>query len=490
MQTPDEVFGDLFVAVQVSGIFPDSKTFPDCEPQRPVAEIMADYMARRGDADFSLKQFVHSHFRTPELPETEVEPSADVTEHINRLWDGLRRHANNPMEGSSLLPLTNPYIVPGGRFGEIYYWDSYFTMLGLQVSGRVDIIRDMVANFSAMIQSYGHIPNGNRTYFLSRSQPPFFCLMVDLLAEASQDEKVYVEFLPSMLKEYHFWMKTDGTRAIEVEEVRSILNRYWDDKPGPREESYIEDIELLDSSHRDAGELFTDIRAACESGWDFSSRWFEDPDDMRTICTTDILPVDLNSLMYINERIIAHGLHLDQNERTDGFISRGANRKAAVGSIFWDDVENTFKDFNWTEGECTPDVTMACVFPLFAGIASERQAKYVAEHMEANLLKPGGWATTNVHSGQQWDAPNGWAPLQWIAFFGLSRYGFKDLAIEGANRWINNCIRVFNNTGRLVEKYNVEDISLMAGGGEYDVQDGFGWTNGVLLKLMSELRNS
>lgn len=487
MQTPDEVFGDLFVAVQISGIFPDSKTFPDCEPLRPVKDIVEDYLSDRGGPEFSLKQFVKKNFQTPSLPETEVKPVDNVKDHINNLWQGLSRSANSPVKGSSLLPLTHPYIVPGGRFGEIYYWDSYFTMLGLEVSGRADIIRNMVANFSSMIQSHGRIPNGNRTYFLSRSQPPFFCLMVDLLAQAEKNDKVYVEFLPSMLKEYHFWMKTDGTRALEIEESRSPLNRYWDDKPAAREESYIEDMELLDNSQRDAGELFTDIRAACESGWDFSCRWFEDPSDMRTIRTTEILPIDLNSLMYINERIIAHALHLDSNERTDGFISRGANRKAAINKLFWDDVDNTFKDFIWTEGRCSNAVTMASAFPLFAGIATEQQAKQVAEHLEAHLLKPGGWSTTNENSGQQWDAPNGWAPLQWIAFFGLRRYGFESLANEAASRWVENCIRVFKNTGRLVEKYNVEDITLMAGGGEYDVQDGFGWTNGVLLKLMDEL---
>ena len=128
------------------------------------------------------------------------------------------------------------------------------------------------------------------------------------------------------------------------------------------------------------------------------------------------------------------------------------------------------------------------MYPLFAGVASPDQANRSIEYLSTHFLRPGGWVTTENKSGQQWDAPNGWAPLQWITFIGLKNYGAMDLANEAANRWLNLNEQVFNRTGRMMEKYNVEDLSLDAGGGEYPVQDGFGWTNGVYLALSNEIK--
>ena len=181
---------------------------------------------------------------------------------------------------SSLLPLPRPYVVPGGRFREIYYWDSYFTMLGLEESGRQDLVDDMVRDFAYLIDTYGHVPNGTRTYYLSRSQPPFFFEMVGLLS-ATIRRRVLRAICRSSRREYAFWMQgaegcapgapTARRRAAR----RSILNRYWDDRDTPRDESYREDIELAHAAAPGA-QVYRDIRAAAESGWDFSSRWFAD----------------------------------------------------------------------------------------------------------------------------------------------------------------------------------------------------------------------
>ena len=162
----------------------------------------------------------------------------------------MTRKADKKIKGSSLLPLPHPYIVPGGRFNEIYYWDSYFTMLGLQVSGRVDLIESMIDNFSHLIETVGFIPNGNRTYFMGRSQPPFYACMVELLAQ-SKGKKVYVKYLPFLEKEYAFWMKgvnrlkkTGDAQKRVVKVKGGILNRYWDNFDAPRAEMYQDDIEL------------------------------------------------------------------------------------------------------------------------------------------------------------------------------------------------------------------------------------------------------
>ncbi len=207
--TPDKIYGDLFHQVQMSKIFPDGKTFVDCIPKRSPKDIMYDYGLRKGP-QMDLKKFVEENFELPHTPQLNyITREKDVVMHIRNLWGVLRREPDmapaSPAtggawkEGSSLLPLPYPYIVPGGRFREIYYWDSYFTMLGLKESGEHVMIENMVKNFAYLINTYGHIPNGNRTYYLSRSQPPFFSLMVELLAEIKGDS-IYATYLPELEK--------------------------------------------------------------------------------------------------------------------------------------------------------------------------------------------------------------------------------------------------------------------------------------------------
>src|SRR5579872_2087511 len=288
---PDKVYGKLFVDVQMNRVFADGKTFVDCIPKRKPADIVADYETLKGVAGFDLKKFVLDNFDLPPAPNDtyKTNTSEDVVTHIRNLWTVLKRTPDKPVEGSSLLPLPYPYIVPGGRFREVYYWDSYFTMLGLKESHEIGIIDDMVKNFAFLIENYGHIPNGNRTYYLGRSQPPFFSVMVELLAEVKGDS-IYQYFLPAMEKEYAFWM--DGADKLKRGQayrrvVRlpggDVLNRYWDDATVPRQESWREDVLTAQRSGRDKVEMYQHLRAAAESGIDFSSRWFADEKNLTTI---------------------------------------------------------------------------------------------------------------------------------------------------------------------------------------------------------------
>ena len=184
----------------------------------------------------------------PVTPSVKVEEGLSLKAHIEQLWDVLQRKADTKQPHSSLLPLPEPYIVPGGRFREIYYWDSYFTMLGLMESKRYNLVENMLDNFKFLIDEYGHIPNGNRSYYLSRSQPPFFALMVDLLAQ-KKGETIYKKYYSALQKEYNWWMQGEADlkngeafrRVVRLDDG-SILNRYWDDKRAPREESYAEDV--------------------------------------------------------------------------------------------------------------------------------------------------------------------------------------------------------------------------------------------------------
>ena len=490
---PDEQLKELFEAVQLEPVFPDSKTFPDCIALYPPEQILQQYRNNKNKPDFDLELFVFQNFKLP--PEAGINFASDtskaVSEHINLLWPVLTREPRS--ENSSLISLPHRYVVPGGRFREIYYWDSYFTMLGLQVSNRTDLIQDMVDNFTYLINTVGHIPKGNRSYYVSRSQPPFYVMMLEILAEEKGPE-ILQKYAPALQKEYTFWM--DGAASLHANiathrrVVRmpdgSILNRYWDDQPTPRAEAYKEDVLLAVESGRNPEEVYRHVKAAAESGWDFSTRWFADGKTLQTIHTTDIIPVDLNSLLYHVELKLAQMAQLEGNHKQQQeFLNKAARRKKAILKYCWNNEVKFFMDYDYINRKTTNIFSLAAVYPLYFGIAKKYQATAVARRIEADFIKPGGLITTLQHSSQQWDAPNGWAPLQWLSVQGLNRYQHKKLANQIAQNWINLNKVVYKSTGKLMEKYNVENTNLKAGGGEYPLQDGFGWTNGVLLKLLS-----
>jgi alpha,alpha-trehalase len=495
-KTPQDDYGELFELVQAGRVFPDSKTFVDAIPRQAPTGIMRLFGQQRGKANFDLKSFVESNFDLPRLQPVEaaLPAAADVQQQIEALWTRLTRKADRKEPYSSLIELPKPYVVPGGRFRELYYWDSYFTMLGLADSGRTDLLRDMVDNFAYLIDTVGFIPNGTRSYFCTRSQPPFFVLMIDLLADVSRDKSVYQRYLPQLRKEYEFWMtgheelgeqRSALRRVVKVGDT--LLNRYWDSADLPRQESYAEDIELASRATRDDAELYRDLRAACESGWDFGSRWFGESGTIESICTTGILPIDLNSIMYRLETVLGETCEATgESLAATLYRDRAGQRKAAIRRLFFDSRQQFFFDIHVDGGNPTAAYSLAAAFPLFFRLCTEEQAAHVATKLASDFLRAGGWVTTPVQTGQQWDAPNGWAPLQWIVFEGLRNYGYADDARTGAGRWVDNNIGMFRKTGRFMEKYNVEEPSLAATGGEYVVQDGFGWTNGVLLRLLDQ----
>ncbi len=495
--TPDQIYAQLFHDVQMAKVFPDGKTFVDCVPKRNPKDIMYDYGMMKGPR-LDLKKFVEDNFEIPRSPQLNyIQQEKDVQIHIKNLWGNLRREPDKLVEGSSLLPLPYPYIVPGGRFREIYYWDSYFTMLGLRESGEIEMIHNMVKNFAYLIDTYGHIPNGNRTYYLSRSQPPFFAMMVELLADIKGDS-IYVSFLPQLEKEYQFWMKGSEKLAVGQTNARvvkmkdgSLLNRYWDDNTVARQESYREDMEVAERSGRNKVEVFKNLRAGAESGIDFSSRWFKDSKEIASIQTTDFVAVDLNCLLYKLEQVIAKGKSI---VRIDSSALRyriyAENRRKAIDKYCWNKSLKYYVDFNFKTGKQSNLVTAAGLYPfcVFRGKPDYLSllARQASAQVREKLLQPGGITTTPNSTSQQWDAPNGWAPLQWMAVYGLDRCGQRELAREIGQRWIKLNVDVYARTGKMMEKYNVVDTKLEAGGGEYPGQDGFGWTNGVLLALIKK----
>ncbi|MDP1028316.1 alpha,alpha-trehalase TreF [Sphingomonas sp. KR1UV-12] len=486
--SPQQRFGDLFHAVQMRSVFPDGKTFVDAVPKAPDAEIMAAWKrCGCGEDTAALRRFVLAHFTVPESASPRQQPRRALVEHIDQLWPHLTRTTTRVPAGSSALTLPRPYVVPGGRFREMYYWDSWFSMLGLPIAGRQDLVENMVVDFGSLIDRYGHIPNGTRTYYLSRSQPPFFYLMAGM----SRDAKTLATRTRQMRAEHDFWMAgadalkpgAQHRRVVRLADG-SLLNRYWDDRDDPRDESYREDVMLADATpDRDRHQLFRDLRAAAESGWDFSSRWFADGRTLATIRTTRLVPVDLNSLMVGMERAIAGNCRtLGDRACAADYTARAEARITAMRRHLWNG--RFFADFDLDTGKANDRPTAAMAFALFSRVATPDQARATAAALEP-LIGEGGLSATRVHSGQQWDEPNGWAPLQWVAIQGLRGYGEMALASRIRTGWLGSVTREYNASGKLLEKYDVIE-RRPGGGGEYPNQDGFGWTNGVTRMLLAE----
>ena len=493
-EPPRVLFKDLFDAVETAQVFADSKTFADAVPKSAPQEILARFHAAKPASPEALKEFVAANFVLPAQVSGMASPpeKVGIDRHIDLLWGQLTRTSTTAPPYSSLLPLPEPYVVPGGRFRELYYWDSYFTMLGLAESGRHDLVEHMVRDFAYLIDTYGHVPNGTRSYYLSRSQPPFFYAMVGLLS--SEDPAAsYARYLPQLRREYAFWMEGEaglkrGTahRRVVAMPDGAKLNRYWDDADAPRDESYREDTELARRSGRIPAQLYRDLRAAAESGWDFGSRWFADGRSLETINTTEIIPIDLNSLLFGLEGAISAGCERAHDAScVTEFTHRAAARREAVNRYLWDAAAGVYRDYRWVKQAQVPRISAATLYPLFAALATQPQATAVATAVSRDLLRSGGIVTTPVESGQQWDAPNGWPPLQWIGVSGFRRYSISPLAETLACRWMANVNRVYGESGKLVEKYDVVATGRPGGGGEYPSQDGFGWTNGVMRKLMA-----
>jgi len=499
---PSQALGTFFHDVQLSDLFPDSKTFVDARPLQSPADITARYAAERGAAGFTLRAFVERHFEMPRSAGADFRTDTTQTmeQHARALWPALTRTPDSSATLSSLIPLPFPYVVPGGRFREVYYWDSYFTMLGLIASGRSDLVKSMLDNFAHLVRTVGHIPNGNRTYYLSRSQPPYFGAMVGLYATAT-DTGQALRYLDALEREYAFWMDGadrvaagDAHRRVVKLRTGAVLNRYWDDRTDPRPESYRPDYELGRTLPEAQRQLFyRNTRAAAESGWDFSSRWMRNPKDLRTLETTEIVPVDLNSLLYHAERTIS-ALRRFRGQQGDAdvarrFTSAADVRRQALLAVAYEPDSGFFYDVRWRTGARVLDrPTLAASSLLYFGLATPEQGRAAAARLERDFLRPGGFVTTLIASGQQWDAPNGWPPLQWLTMEGVRRYGRAELADSARAHWLALNRRTYETTGKMTEKYDVVDLTRRAGGGEYPTQDGFGWTNGVGLALAAQVQ--
>jgi alpha,alpha-trehalase len=469
--------GELFRAVQLGEVFPDSKTFVDAVPRSDEDEILrAFHDSPQMDRD-ALRAFVLGRFEVRESSSPSYRSTATLEEYLSTRWDSLIRSSTEPPTGSSLEPLPNPYVVPGGRFEELFYWDTFFTGLGLLAHRRTELFVGMVDNLVVLLDRYGHIPNGSRTYLSSRSQPPLLAAMVNALTDAGIDGRWY---LPALVLEHEYW--TTGSRVVHANGREWC--RYWDERDDARPEAFVEDTQTVCGG---GAEVFRSLRAAAASGWDFSSRWCSVPEDLSTIETTSVVPCDLNALVMRLEWTIADLARWAGDETlADRFTALAESRRRALQNYCWDADAGWFCDLDAATGALRPSLTLAGVTALSEGIATAAQASAMRSTLMERFLAPGGLRTSLFTSGEQWDAPNGWAPLHWWAVVGLRAYGFADDATTVANRWIATCRAGYEADGTLLEKYDVEVPGRRPGGGEYIVQEGFGWTNGVLIDLLAK----
>nr|CCA17719.1 trehalase putative [Albugo laibachii Nc14]CCA18365.1 trehalase putative [Albugo laibachii Nc14] len=573
--------GELMHTVQMANIFPDSKHFVDMPLRRntTLSAIVQEFQQEKLSIhnfleeysytnekkkliyQDSLRHFISKHFDQPGSDLNPVTPT-DFREQISppliakilepeyrewafelyKSWKYLGRIPEKGVQGSFLhakgQKASQIIVVPGGRFRESYYWDSYWIVAGLMVSNMKQTAKGVVNNLLEYVDEFGFVPNGGRIYYLTRSQPPMLSDMVKIVA--LRDHRATgimydIEYLryavPLLDKEYSFWMERGPSgHALELlrhnqssrlnSPVKYVLNRYVSTANHPRPESYREDVTIasdmypfskfsfaadisdqhkvhIQRNERMRNVYYNDIIAAAESGWDFSSRWLRDGLDLRKISTSSIIPVDLNAMMYRMERNLMEFHKILGNRMQEEKYRRAARDRAkAIHEILWSEKDSTWKDFDLVTNLHSSIPSISDYSPLWAKAFdpadTDRLERVVKSFKNSGLIKVGGAQTTTLFTGQQWDAPNAWPPAQDIVIEGLLNVNSAEaheLARELAKAWIRTSHTAWKQTGLMYEKYNSTELGGLGAGGEYFTQFGFGWTNGVILKYLTVHHN-
>lgn len=518
--------GDLLHKVQLARIFQDSKTFVDLKLRRNENETLADFArlmenTNKNPSREQLTSFVDDHFLegnelTPWMP-PDFDPEPPIIKQIADpklkefaksvvgIWAKLGRKVDPEVAKSpekySFIYVPNGFIVPGGRFKELYYWDSFWMVRGLLISNMTQTAKGMIENLLYLVDKLGYIPNGSRTYYLGRSQPPLLAAMVASYFAATGDLAWLEQHLPTVEKELQYWLDKKKV-TVEIDGKKYVLLRYNADrtgKIGPRPESYYEDYRIaLELPEHEREDFYIEMKSAAESGWDFSSRWFVTAGDivgnLTDVHATRILPVDLNA-------IFARALELAGDFRNRLKDRREAQKwwslanywRSAIENVMWDPTDGVWYDYDAQARAPRKHFYPSCATPLWAGAIEKADAPVYGAKLVKYLLNsgglnfPGGIPASVLYSGEQWDYPNAWPPLQSILIGGLDASGNEEakvLAREQAKLWIRANYLGYSTWQKMFEKYSAVEPGHQGSGGEYVVQDGFGWTNGVALELL------
>ncbi|KAF2260283.1 trehalose [Lojkania enalia] len=594
--SPIYCYGDILREIELARPFEDSKTFVDLPTIRPLDEVIEAFnnLSKPIQNNTALNDFLERYFgeagsELEPIPTDELQTQPDFLEHVNSstvvefvnqvidIWPDLTRRyvgaGNCSGCVTSFIPVNRTFVVAGGRFREPYYWDSFWIIEGLlRTKGSfTEIALNIIENFLDFVEDFGFVPNGARRYYLNRSQPPLLTQMVRIYIEYTQNSTILERALPLLEKEHDFWV-TNRTVQLERAGRNYSLNHYAVLNTQPRPESYYEDYVTAtnETYYNEEGEdfnsttqlngteiaqLYANLASGAESGWDYSSRWLANPVDavtdsyfpLRSLNTVNIIPVDLNSILYHNEITIA-SFHQQAGNYTaaSAWASRATARSEAMAALLWDAEHYSYFDYNLTSGtkniytisdntSIAPDnqgappdhqvvFSPAQFYPFWTGAAPDSikndpsSIRRVFSRIEGLLDdRAGAIAASNLITGQQWDEPNVWPPLQYIIMKGLLNTPLpasyfppdnqtaedyiwtQDLALRLAQRYLDSTFCTWrvtggstpefpqlegfdaNQTGIMFEKYADNSTNVAGGGGEYQVVEGFGWTNGVLI---------
>jgi len=591
--SPIYCYGDLLREIELARPFADSKTFVDLPTTRPLDEVLAAFanLSRPIQNNTALNDFLSEYFgeagsELEEVPTDELETQPDFLENVNSsvvrdftrqvidIWPDLTRRyvgAGNCSECvNSFLPVNRTFVVAGGRFREPYYWDSFWIIEGLlRTQGSfTQIAENIIENFLDLVEDIGFVPNGARRYYENRSQPPLLTQMVRVYVEYTQNYTLLERALPILEMEYDFWVN-NRTVTLERAGMNYSLNHYAVSNTQPRPESYYEDYVTANNAtyFNEEGEefnvtkslnetematLYSNLASGAESGWDYSARWIANPSDavtdtffpLRSLNTIEIIPVELNSILYYNEITIAE-FHRHQGNYTAAreWANKAADRSEAMTTFLWSPEHYSYFDYNLTsssqnvytlaDNTSTPLSLQGApagkqiwfqisqFYPFWTGAAPEsikndpKAMRRVYGRVEELLeSRDGAIAATNLQTGQQWDEPNVWPPLQYILMQGLLNTPLEvseeddeqstedyvwtqDLSLRLAQRYLDSLYCTWRVTGgatdevpqlpdsqgngTIFEKYADERTNAAGGGGEYEVVEGFGWSNGVLI---------
>lgn len=589
--------GDILKAIQLASRFTDSKTYVDMPTKLPLEEVIAGFekLEKPIQNNSALEEFFSNYFspaggELTHVPKDQLHANPKFLDKINDtvikefstkvidIWPDLTRsYQKSNCTGchNSFIPVNRTFVVAGGRFREPYYWDSFWIVEGLLRSGGAftQIARNTIENFLDFIETIGFVPNGARIYYLNRSQPPLLSQMLRIYIEQTNDTTLLPRAIPLLIKEHDFFVNNRSVDLNGADGKTYQLQRYSVSNNQPRPESFREDYITANNAsyykqdgtivpsrqnltEAEKGKLYAHLASGAESGWDYSAgRWLNTPDDaardsyfpLRSLNVVDMVPVDLNSILYWNEMAIAGFLNRTNQSTKASEWERLANeRSEAMFATLWNPTHNSYFDYNLTSQSqhiyvpVTDDAlpidtegapggqqvlfAVSQLYPFWTGAAPaslknnpcavKDAYKRVTAYLDA---RQGGIPATNFRSGQQWDQPSVWPPLMSVLMEGLqavpATFGkydphykeVKSLALKLGQRYLDSTFCTWlatggstsqtpklagtTGTGIMFEKYADNSTNRAGGGGEYEVVEGFGWTNGVLLWTVDTFGN-
>jgi len=520
-------YGKLLHVVQMASIYHDSKTFVDMKMKftpNETLRLFEDMMTRTHEnpSKQDIDRFLNttfdpagSEFESWDPTDWKTNPSflknisdplfMEWASQLNHLWKFLGRKMKDDVrinpEHYSIIYVPNPVIVPGGRFREFYYWDSYWIVRGLLLSEMYRTVQGMLSNFLSVVERMGFIPNGGRLYYAMRSQPPLLIPMMKSYLDATHDFEFIQKNLPTLEKEFEFWM-TNRTVQVEKDGKHYTLARYKDSSSGPRPESYREDIisGMIFNTETERQMFYSELKSGAESGWDFSSRWFilngTNKGNLTNIKTSYIIPVDLNAIIYWNAELLGEFFRAAGNaEKAIHYEDVAQDWLEAVTKVLWHEEVGVWLDYDILNEVKRDYFYPTNIAPLWTGCydrsKGEEYTARIMKYLEKTgiMVNQGGVPSTLEHSGEQWDYPNAWPPLQYIMIMALDATddpAARQLAFDLSERWVRSNFKAFNDSHGMYEKYDATVVGGHGGGGEYEVQLGFGWTNGVIMELLEK----